>query len=64
MTSLPEVPFGAWPSPLTADRMVTGAAAVGEIRGWVAEALPGEDYQTLVDLLRRLVQAFPPVPEP
>ena len=39
-------------------------AAVGEIRGWVAEVLPGEDYQTLVDLLRRLVQALPPVPEP
>lgn len=38
-------------------------AGVAEIRGWVAEALPGEDYQTLVDLLRRLVNAFPPAPD-
>jgi hypothetical protein len=34
------------------------------IRNWVADALPGDDYQTLVHLLRRLVEAFPPVPEP
>jgi hypothetical protein len=41
----------------------TLAAGVEEIRGWVAEALPGKDYQTLVDLLRQLVDAFPPVPD-
>jgi hypothetical protein len=40
------------------------AAAIGEIRGWVAEALPGEDYSTLVDLLRRLVDALPAAPDP
>lgn len=39
-------------------------AGIAEIRGWVAEALPGDDYRTLVDLLQRLVEAFPPVPEP
>lgn len=38
-------------------------ASVGEIRTWVAEALPGDDYQTLVRLLQRLVEAFPPVPD-
>lgn len=37
--------------------------SVGEIRSWVADALPGDDYQTLVRLLQRLVEAFPPVPE-
>ena len=46
------------------DLHTTLAAGIAEIRGWVAEALPGEDYRTLVDLLRRLVDAFPPVPEP
>lgn len=39
----------------------TLAAGIAEIRGWVAEALPGEDYPTLVELLRRLVDAFPAV---
>jgi hypothetical protein len=39
-------------------------AAVGEIRGWVADALPGDDYATLVNLLRQLVDALPAVPEP
>ena len=34
------------------------------IRNWVADALPGDDYGTLVDLLRQLVEAFPAVPEP
>ena len=34
------------------------------IRNWVTDALPGDDYQTLVELLRRLVAAFPPVPDP
>ena len=51
-------------TPEGADLHATLAAGIAEIRGWVAEALPGEDYQTLVDLLRRLVEAFPPVPEP
>jgi hypothetical protein len=40
------------------------AAGIAEIRGWVAEALPGDDYRTLVDLLRRLVDAFPAAPDP
>ena len=40
------------------------SAGIAEIRGWVAEALPGDDYQTLVNLLRRLVDAFPAVPDP
>jgi hypothetical protein len=39
-------------------------AAVGEIRGWVADALPGDDYATLVNLLRQLVEALPAVLEP
>ena len=34
------------------------------IRNWVADALPGDDYRTLVNLLRQLVEAFPAVPEP
>ena len=34
------------------------------IRNWVADALPGDDYATLVNLLRQLVEAFPAVPEP
>jgi hypothetical protein len=34
------------------------------IRNWVADALPGDDYPTLVTLLRQLVEAFPAVPEP
>jgi hypothetical protein len=34
------------------------------IRNWVAEALPGDDYATLVTLLRQLVEAFPTVPDP
>ena len=38
-------------------------ASVAEIRAWVAEALPDEDYRTLVRLLQRLVEALPPVPE-
>jgi hypothetical protein len=45
------------------DLQATLSASIAEIRGWVAEALPGEDYQTLVDLLRRLVEAFPPAPD-
>ena len=34
------------------------------IRNWVADALPGDDYPTLVNLLRQLVEAFPTVPDP
>jgi hypothetical protein len=34
------------------------------IRNWVADALPGDDYATLVNLLRQLVEAFPTVPDP
>ncbi len=37
---------------------------VAEIRGQVAQVLPGDDYRTLLRLLSRLVDAFPPVPEP
>jgi dipeptidyl aminopeptidase/acylaminoacyl peptidase len=45
--TLPEVPFGAWPSPITASRLVEGAAAVGEVRVdgtdvWWAEQRPSE----------------------
>ncbi len=40
------------------------ADQVVQIRSWVAEALPGDDYTTLVRLLRQLVDAFPAVPEP
>jgi hypothetical protein len=39
------------------------SAGIAEIRGWVAEALPGRDYQTLVELLQQLVDAFPPAPD-
>ena len=34
------------------------------IRNWVADALPGSDYATLVSLVRQLVEAFPAVPDP
>ena len=45
--SLPEVPYGAWPSPITAARLVEGAAGVGEVRVdgtdvWWAEQRPSE----------------------
>ena len=44
---VPEVPYGAWPSPITAARLVEGAAGVGEIRAdgndvWWSEQRPGE----------------------
>ena len=45
------------------DLHATLRVKIGEIRQWVADALPGEDYPTLVALLRQLVDAFPPVPE-
>ena len=43
----PTVPYGAWPSPITAARLVEGAAGVGEIRSdcddiWWNEQRPGE----------------------
>ncbi|MGI8755330.1 MAG: alpha/beta hydrolase family protein [Acidimicrobiales bacterium] len=42
-----EVPYGAWPSPITAARLVEGAASVAEIRAdgndiWWSEQRPGE----------------------
>jgi len=51
MTGMPEhkptLPFGSWPSPITAARLVEGAAGVGEIRAdgddvWWNEQRPGE----------------------
>jgi dipeptidyl aminopeptidase/acylaminoacyl peptidase len=44
---LPEIPYGAWPSPITAARLVEGAAGVGEIRAdgadvWWSEQRPAE----------------------
>jgi dienelactone hydrolase len=43
----PTLPFGSWPSPITASRLVEGAAGVGEIRAdgddiWWNEQRPGE----------------------
>ena len=43
----PALPFGSWPSPITAARLVEGAAGVGEIRAdgtdvWWNEQRPGE----------------------
>ena len=38
---LPEVPFGAWPSPITAARLVEGAAGVGEVSALTTPAIPG-----------------------
>ena len=43
----PTVPYGSWPSPITASRLVEGAAGVGEIRAdgddvWWNEQRPGE----------------------
>lgn len=51
MTGMPEhkptLPFGSWPSPITAAALVEGAAGVGEIRAdgddvWWNEQRPGE----------------------
>ena len=50
-------------TPEGADLHATLSAKIGEIRGWVADALPGDDYRTLVGLLQQLVEAFPPVPD-
>lgn len=52
----PVVPYGAWPSPLTPDRQVAGAAAVGEVRVdgddvWWSEQRPSEGGRT--QLVRR-----------
>lgn len=43
----PEVPYGAWPSPITASRLVEGAAGVSEVRSdgddiWWNEQRPNE----------------------
>jgi hypothetical protein len=38
------------------------AARVGTIRDRVRDALPGDDYATLVRLLQRLVERFDPAP--
>jgi dipeptidyl aminopeptidase/acylaminoacyl peptidase len=52
----PVVPFGAWPSPITAAKVVEGVAAVGEIRSdgddiWWSESRPEEGGRT--QLVRR-----------
>jgi dipeptidyl aminopeptidase/acylaminoacyl peptidase len=52
----PTVPYGAWPSPFTPDRLVAGAAAVGEVRAdgadvWWSEQRPAEGGRT--QLVRR-----------
>jgi dipeptidyl aminopeptidase/acylaminoacyl peptidase len=52
----PVTPFGAWPSPITAGRLVEGAANVGELRVdgpdiWWSEARPAEAGRT--QLVRR-----------
>jgi hypothetical protein len=54
MTSV--VPYGAWPSPITASKVVEGVATVGEIRPdgdaiWWSESRPEEDGRT--QLVRR-----------
>ena len=43
----PTLPFGSWPSPITAAKLVEGAAGIGEIRvdggdTWWAEQRPDE----------------------
>jgi dipeptidyl aminopeptidase/acylaminoacyl peptidase len=48
---LDERPYGSWPSPITAARLVEGAAGVGEIRAdgddvWWSESRPGEGGRT------------------
>lgn len=54
--SKPVVPFGAWPSPITAESLVKGSASVGEIRAdgsdiWWSEQRPQEGGRTV--LVRR-----------
>ncbi len=44
-------PYGSWPSPITAARLVEGAAGIGEIRAdgddiWWSESRPGEGGRT------------------
>jgi dipeptidyl aminopeptidase/acylaminoacyl peptidase len=74
MADTPTVaPYGSWPSPITAARLVEGAAAVGEVRVdgpdvWWSEQRPSEGGRT--QLVRRsadgsLTDLFAPwVPEP
>ncbi|HWT24085.1 MAG TPA: hypothetical protein VN213_11315 [Solirubrobacteraceae bacterium] len=47
-------------TPEGAERRRQLAARVGTIRDRVGDALPGDDYVTLVRLLQRLVEAFEP----
>ncbi|MEJ7585327.1 MAG: hypothetical protein WKF43_14880 [Acidimicrobiales bacterium] len=52
----PTLPFGSWPSPITAARIVEGAATVGELRvdgeeTWWSESRPSEGGRT--QLVRR-----------
>ena len=49
----PTLPYGAWPSPITPDRLVEGAITVGEIRAdgdgddaWWSESRPAEGGRT------------------
>ncbi|HRW36835.1 MAG: S9 family peptidase [Acidimicrobiales bacterium] len=59
MTDVPRVlPYGSWPSPITAASLVAGAAAVGEVRAdgedvWWSELRPAEGGRT--QLVRRSV---------
>lgn len=55
-TDRPVVPYGSWPSPITASLLVGGAASVGEIRSdgddvWWSEQRPEEGGRT--QLVRR-----------
>ena len=50
------LPYGSWPSPITAASLVQGAAAVGEVRAdgqdvWWSEGRPEEGGRT--QLVRR-----------
>jgi dipeptidyl aminopeptidase/acylaminoacyl peptidase len=54
--SRPTLPYGSWPSPITAASLVQGAAAVGEVRAdggdvWWSESRPAEGGRT--QLVRR-----------
>lgn len=56
MSELPTVAHGAWPSPITAARLIEGAAGAGEIRAdgadiWWSEQRPSEGGRT--QLVRR-----------
>jgi dipeptidyl aminopeptidase/acylaminoacyl peptidase len=54
--STPTLPYGSWPSPITAATLVQGASAVGEVRAdgldvWWSESRPSEGGRT--QLVRR-----------